>query len=280
MAAITGHASTTTNAVNIAEIVSDMVIRAREANYVGVKVFKTIVSEEGDKVKFAKTSIPTAVDFAQGDNLLDDLSAATEGEIVLTMNKHKVSPFLIPDFLDEQAKHNLLVEKAWAAGQAIAKAMDTDVLAEADNFTPTAVGTDGSAITYATLTSAVEALDENDVPDTDRHFIFSPAAKKDLLDLNLIQSIEFNDVKGAVTGTVGATVLGAQVHFSTNVASGATGKKNIYAHREAVVIGMQRAPRYQSEYKLEYLGTLGNVSAAYGVEAYRLDHGIIVRGRA
>lgn len=289
MANISNLNTTTTDAVFIPENWSPLVLRTREQNFVAVNLFERRDRDcvKGDKVHFPISSIKTATAFTEGNKLEDLLAAETENEKTITVDQDYVSPFLISNRLDIQSQYDQMAEEMWSSGQSIAKVMDTDVLSEITNFTQSEVGTAGSAITNLILTAAKQALDVSDVPMDGRFWIFDPRSEKDLLDLtgNYFTSIDFANDKSLLSGKIARIILGSPVYMTTNLPSGTTGspasayRKNVYAHKSAIGVVVQKSPKIEKEYSVNFQGTLGNVSALWGVGTLRPDHGVVINGR-
>jgi hypothetical protein len=287
---ITGLNTTITDAVYISENWSPLVLRSREQKFVAAKLFERRDGDVkvGDKVYFPISSLMTAQAFVEGESLFDKLNATTELNKSITIDQYYVAPFFISDLLKLHSKYDQWAEEMWAAGQGIADAIDTDILAESSNFTNAAVGTAGNAITNLTLVSAKETLDVLDVPSEERFWILDPRCEADLLNLtgNYFTSIDFANEKSLIKGQVGRIILGSPAYFTTNLPTGTTGspaatsyRKNIYAHKQAIGVAMQKNVETQSDYRVDKQGTLGNVRAVWGVGTLRPDHGVIVNGR-
>jgi len=271
---ITGLNTTITDAVYIPENWSPLVLRSREQKFVAAKLFERRDGDVkvGDKVYFPISSLMTAQAFVEGESLFDKLNATTELNKSITIDQYYVAPFFISDLLKLHSKYDQWAEEMWAAGQGIADAIDTDILAESSNFTNAAVGTAGNAITNLTLVSAKETLDVLDVPSEERFWILDPRCEADLLNLtgNYFTSIDFANEKSLIKGQVGRIILGSPA---------ATYRKNIYAHKQAIGVAMQKNVETQSDYRVDKQGTLGNVRAVWGVGTLRTDHGVIISGR-
>ena len=277
---VTGLNTTTTHAVDVPEVWDAAVLRAMDDNFVAAKLFARkdkLVATFGDKIHIPTRSHRNAVAMTEGKRLLDNLAANTDGEKTIEINKSFVSPFLISNQLDTQSMTDEIALEYWASGEAIAEQIDTDILAMESNFTTTNVGTTDSAIDNTTLTAAKEQLDLNKVPKNERFWILNPTDEKDLLDLsgNYFTSIDFSNSKSMVTGQVGRVLLGSPAYFTNNLPA----KKSIYAHREAIGVAMQTAPKTEGEYNLDAQGYLGNVRTLYGVGMLREDFGVTIDRR-
>jgi hypothetical protein len=162
--------------------------------------------------------------------------------------------------------------------------LHTEALSE---FTGTAQNSPSDAqvddLTVDDIVGAQVALDNSDVPASDRYWVFHPSAHGELLTMtgNYFISIDFQGEKPMATGQIG-TMLGSPVYKSTNVGTTTAGSPaetayaNLYFHKDALGLAMQVAPEIEMEYDLDSQGHLGNVRTAYGVGILRADHGLIV----
>ena len=108
----------------------------------------------------------------------------TETDTTINLNKHKEASFLIEDIVKVQANYNLMAEYTQKAGFAIAKQIDTDLLSEYSNLTTTDVGDYGTDISDGVILEAINILDLNDVPDTERYIVLWPTQKNVLMGLD------------------------------------------------------------------------------------------------
>lgn len=271
-----GANSSTTSDVDIPEVWSDYYVDILKPNLVADKVFMDFSSEVarfGDKINIPENKIKqTAASFTMNQSLLDMLQADTESSKNITVNQYIVNPFVIGDRLDKQSKYREKAMKYKKAALAVAKNFDTYVLALSSSFTTTAVNNGGSTITNLDLTEAWAVLNGNDVPTSERAWIFDPWCIKDLYDLtgNYFTNIQMSGDKGLVGGGNPAPLLGSPVFISTNMPSAAAGSPaqplitNMYVHKEAIGFAAQFKDDVQEEYMLELQGTLCNVRNLYG----------------
>ena len=281
MANVANLNTTTTQAVDVPEVWASAVMRAREDNFVAAQLFSRkdqLVANKGDLIHFPEGGQASAVAIAEGGRLSDNLAAGTSTEKTIAIDKEYDAPFLVSNKLSIQSMYDEVAERYWEAGIAIAKQTDTDILALESGFSNTAVGTAASAIDNKTLTEAKETLDLKDVPFSDRFWILSPREEKDLLDLpgNYFTSMDFSNTKSLVAGQMGRVLLGSSVYFTNNLPAG----KSIYAHKTAIGVAMQKAPKTEGENNLDMRGYLGNVSTLYGTGVLREDHGVTINRRA
>ncbi len=272
-----------TGAVFIPELWANEVRAATEANLVFAKSVKTInhQGKKGDVIHIPDVSNLTANDKAAGAQVTTQ--APTEGEFTVTLNKHKEVSFMIEDILRVQSAFDLRSAYTKKAGYAIAKAIDSDLAAlyaSAANaingagatYTP---GTPNPAqITAAGLRTAIQLLDEADVPEDDRVLIIPPSSKNALLGIPEFTEVwKYGDKAPIQKGEFGE-IYGVRVYTTTNLPN--SGGVAIMMHREAMVLAKQLAPRTQAQYKQEYLATLVTVDTIYGIGAFRPDHMVAI----
>lgn len=215
------------------------------------------------------------------------LQTPTESNVPLTINKHKEASFLVEDITEVQTMVRLQREYSQKAGYGVGKQVDTDVFANYGSLSESAIGTAGSALTDAVIVSAWSTLSGNDVPEEDRGWFFHPSAYADILKLDKFVRMDFktnifegSSISAALKSKAVGTLYGAPVFLTTNVPSYSTGSpaftayRNLYLHKEAFQLAMQKGIRTQTDYILEYLGYLTVVDAIYGTSIYRADHGI------
>lgn len=186
---------------------------------------------------------------------------------------------MIEDNLDAKSKYDTEGIYSYEAGYAIAKQIDTDVLALYSGLSQN-VGGSTSDITKAYALSAIKLLDIADVPMEDRTWAFYPSLKQQILSIDNF-SIESSQGLGGANGINTGNVdkfLGIPIWYSTNVPiTSSTFVHNMLFQKEAFALAMQKAPRTQKSYVHEYLGNLYTVDTMYGVAEYRDACGVEVR---
>jgi hypothetical protein len=292
MASITGLHTPTTNAVEVPELWPGLVLEFQKENLVMANLVTRRdmdVANGGDIIHFPVTAAASVVAYTNGKRVTDNLSANTDTEVTLTIDKFYFSGFHIPYHLKAQSKYDIKAERARAAGHAIAKQIDTDLAALADSLTTTDIN-DASAtdqvddLVIADIVGAFTTLNNNNVPDTDRSWVFHPSAYGELLKMtgNYFISYDFRNGKPLENGLIGQ-ILGSNVYLSTNtdtVSDGSpaeTAINNLYFHRQAFALAMQVTPEVDDVYDADTMGDLFNVKTAYGVAMLRGDHGVCIR---
>jgi hypothetical protein len=276
------HNTITTGDKYIPEIWSERVQRAYKSKLGVANLVLRLDSDVkafGDTIHVPKPGVFVANDKAASTQITPQ--ANTDDYFTLTVDKHKEASFLIEDNLDKKSKYNLEGIFADEAGFAIAKKIDSDILALYSGLSQN-VGGSGADLTKAYALSAIEKLDVADIPMEDRHWIFYPSIKTDILNIDNF-SIESSQGLGGSnainTGSV-EKLLGIPIFWSTNVPiTSTTFVHNMLIQKEAFALAMQMAPRTQRSYIHEYLGDLYTVDTLYGVAEYRDGAGVEVRTR-
>lgn len=218
------------------------------------------------------------------------LQTPSETNNALVINKHKEASFLVEDNLRVKSQLNLQREYTEKGSYGVGKQIDTDGFSLYTGLTNSAVGSFGVDLTDDTVLAAWEKLSNLDVPEEDRAWFFTPGAFADLLKLEKFVRTDFKtlmmqgmDIPRSLRGKVKGELYGSPVYITTNVPTGtfgspvSTGYINLYLHKEAFQLGMQKQIRVQTDYILEYLGHLTVIDAIYGWAVYRADHGVVVR---
>ena len=277
--------TTTTGNVFRRDIWSKEITRAFEANLIlADKVSRFDADTAGAKtVTIPNLSNLSAVD--KVSNTQVTLQAPTETSIILPLDQHKHTAFLIEDLLKAQNNYNLMSEYTQKAGYALRKAVDTSVANLATGFSQSA-GTYNTTINTAAVLSAVQTLDDADVPQDDRCWALKPHGVADLRTISDYTRYDGTGNAGAAAyGTVGngsmdrkkglvGMLYNAPVYMTTQIAQTGNNISNMYFHKEAIALGMQQNVRVQSDYRLDYLGYLTVADVMYGVVERRDNAGV------
>lgn len=280
----------TTGASYIPRILSDYILEIREknlqaANFVTRRDMD--LKGRGQSVDFPVAQELSAYSYADGDKLEDNLSVTTDSVKTITVSQVPMRPFLILDTLNVQSQADLKAQELKLAGYAVAKSIDTGILAEIVDFSVNSIQNETTPTTALALTNLIAAkytLDNNDVPETERVWFFDPIVEKDMLGLtgNYFSSYDFSGSKGLVKGQLTSPVLGSPVVMTTNLPTGTSGSpaatyhKNAYFHKSALGVVMQKNVEIQSEYSVNFQGWLMNVRAMYGTTSLRTNHGVLI----
>lgn len=283
MALGTNHVTNTTAATFIPEIWSDEIIAAYENALVVKPLVRamSMVGKKGDTVRIPKPDRGSAS--AKTAEAEVTLIAGTTTDLVVSIDQHFEYSRLIEDITDVQALNSLRSFYTEDAGYALAKKVDDALIAEAVNFTAQlecgASGTAASAGTAvafndASFRDAVQVLDDNDVPMSQRVFVIPPAVKNAMLGISEYISTDFVTGRPVENGKIGS-LYGVDIFVSTNLPTENTDEKAaLLMHRDAMVIAEQVGVRVQTQYQQQYLADLMTADTLYGVETYRPEAGV------
>ena len=278
-----GNITVTTAANFIPEIWSSEVKRAVESNLTMARLvlrdFEGDIKQKGDTVHIVDISNLSVGDKAA--STIVSYETITEDKTDISINKHKYAAFKLEDIVAAQSNTNLLTEYSNKVGYALAKQIDTDLLALYVALGQS-VGTDNTAITDDVFVSAIGYLDMADAPETDRSGVFVASEKANFL-------LQDNFVRYDATGVGGSQsplirgqfgeLYGVKVYFTTNVttAGSPAGNHNLMFHKEAFALALQKDIRIQSQYDIDYLSEKVVADVLYGVSEYRDTFGVVVK---
>ncbi len=294
MALGSNHVTPTTAATFIPEIWSDEIVAAYKKNLVAANLFKkmSFTGKKGDTVHIPSPTRGTAS--LKSSNAQVTLQAATEGEVVVAIDKHYEYSRLIEDITEVQALASLRRFYTDDAGYALAKQVDSSLVqlgrgfnggnAANANYAGAYIGGDGttaynsgtpnaSALTDAAIRRTIQRLDDNDVPMDGRFILVPPSARNTLMGIARYTEQAFVGEAGngntIRNGEIG-NLYGIPVFVSSNCDT-ATGDARIVlvGHKDAAVLVEQVGVRSQTQYKQEYLGTLYTADTLYGVKELR-----------
>lgn len=290
-----GTASTVTTtraATFIPDIWSDEVVATYKKALVMAPLVKKM-SMRGKKGDVLHIPMPTrGAASPKSAGAVVTLQYDTESEVAVTINKHFEYSRLIEDIVDVQALASLRRFYTGDAGYALARQVDSDLIAlgrSANNGAGTAayatgyIGGDGStlytsgapnmtALTDPGIRRMIQRLDDNDIPQDQRYLVVPPSSKNTLLGISRFTEQAFVGSGSSIrTGLIG-NVYGVEV-FVTPQCDTATGAGSprvaLMFHRDAFVLAEQMGVRTQTQYKQEYLGDLFTADMLYGTQIIR-----------
>lgn len=181
----------------------------------------TDFSEAGWQGKSITVGYPgtfTVVDKA-ADTPVTPAVPAGGTSVTLTLNKHKVVPFLVEDFAAAQANGSLMDRYIEPAVIALAEKIESDILGLYSGLTGGTVGTSGTNMTSASLRSARQQFNQAKSPMNDRVVIVSPKDEAALLGDTTLQSFFAFSQPGTVRNGVVGRVYGMDIAMSQLVPS-------------------------------------------------------------
>jgi N4-gp56 family major capsid protein len=293
MALGTNHVTVTTAATFIPEIWSDEIVAAYKKSLVMANLVKkmSFKGKKGDTVHIPSPTRGDASAKTAGNQV--NLIAATEGDIIVSINNHFEYSRLIEDIVEAQALSSLRSFYTDDAGFALGKKVDTTLIqlargARGGNAANTAytggiIGSTGAAYTSGTsnaaaiadagIRKAIQLMDDQDVPMDGRSLVVPPVARNSMLGINRFTEQAFKGNGSTLMNGEFGDVYGVKVYVSTNcdTAAGntATDRVALMFHRDSMVLVEQIGVRSQTQYKQEYLGTLFTADTLYGAAELR-----------
>jgi len=296
MALGTAHVTKTTAATFIPALWSDEIVAAYQKNLVMANLIKKMnfKGKKGDTVHIPAPTRGSAS--AKSASTQVNLIAATESEVIAYINKHYEYSRLIEDIVETQALSSLRSFYTEDAGYALARQVDSDLIAlgravnggggttaysgafsGADGTTAYVAGTNSgfAALTDAAIRRSIQRLDDSDVPMDNRFLVVPPSSRNTLMGIARFTEQAFVGEAGANNtirnGEIG-NVYGVPVFVTSNAdtTSGSTATRiALMGHKDFAVLVEQQAVRAQTQYKQEYLGTLFTADTLYGVQELR-----------
>jgi len=204
MALGTAHVTTTTAATFIPEIWSDEIVATYKKNLVLANLVKKMnfKGKKGDTVHIPAPTRGSAS--AKAASTQVTLIAATESEVVVTIDQHYEYSRLIEDIVEAQALSSLRNFYTEDAGYALARQVDTSLIqlgrgvqggggtaaysgafSGADGTTAYVAGanTGLGALTDAAIRRSIQRLDDNDIPMDGRFLAIPPSSRNTLMGL-------------------------------------------------------------------------------------------------
>ena len=190
----------------------------------------------GDVLHLPVVGTYTANNKTAGSNVT--VQNPTDGEVTVTLNKHKEVTIVIEDVTQAQANQSLMTRYATNAIIPLAEAIEDDLFALYAGFSATPITGD---VTVANVLAARAALNTAKAPEEGRAFIVNPAQEVELLgDTSLASYFAFSRPQGPSQGYIGS-IYGFDVYMSQRVPLAAT-YKNLAITPEAMILAMRAMP--------------------------------------
>ena len=283
----------------IPEIWSDEVIAAYEKNLVLAPLVKklSMQGKKGDTIHIPKPTRGSANAKVEGQAVT--IQNATEGEVIVTIDKHFEYSRMIEDITEAQALASLRQFYTGDAGYALAKQVDDDIFALGKKFgngngtswvtsnsfqintgALEAYDADGTADIGAFTDSAfrelVQKMDDADVPMDGRSFVIPPSLRNAILGIDRYVSSDFVGGRGVENAKIG-NLYGVDIYVSTNCPTLEAGVRGaMMFHKDSMVLAEQQGVRSQTQYKQEFLGTLYTADRLYGTQVVRPESGFVL----
>jgi hypothetical protein len=189
--------------------------------------------------------------------------------ITLNIDKHYYVGVKIEDIAKVQANYDLKSAFQVRMAEALARQIDTDLLALYSAAGTSVSG--GAAIDDADVISVVSAFDAANTPLDMRRGVIGTYTKGDLLGVNKYTAYDQTGKTGKAVDKSGgllANVYDMDIYFSQNVPTNTTGR-NLFFHKSAINLAKQMAPKFELEYSVDSLATKTALHTVYGVGVER-----------
>ena len=269
------YLDTTTGAVFIPEIWSEPIYKFMFAELKlknSVDDYSALVKGAGDTIHIPKIAIDgtetkaasTAVTFS---------ASGTEGEVQLSINKHKYLANIFEDIALIQSNFELINKYTKMFGHQLARTVEDDMWSELDGFQTTQNLAADNRVQADDLEAVLNNLYSMDIDPNTCSFTVNNNILSDMLNPSggiaqyFIRQDAVGDGTGLRTGAVGL-IYGMDVFYSRSISSsGSTGTKvgAVYPP-EACAYASQQDVRVQAQYDVEYLGTKVVADMIYGMK--------------
>ena len=228
---------------------------------------------KGDTLYIPQTNTISATEITIGTEGVQKNPFNTTA-VTLTINKYYEAPATVDYMSRRQSQVDLLGKAEDESAYAISKEVDSSVCALFSALSDdTGYGTDGSAITDDVLISAVEELDEADVPEENRAWIFDPSCKADILKIDKFVRSDYFAGDVIPTGGFRKDIYGAPLLVTNNLTANSTGNYGAYLHRDAIAIVISESLEVDRvDQPLKHQVVI-NTSSLWGVIELRDDFG-------
>lgn len=272
----------TTGAVFIPEVWAKDIQENRRNKLVALKLidhqYESQILSQGDTVHITSIAPLTAAAITPGSAIVP--TANTEVEQTLVIDQYFGVGVEVQDMLKKQSAYDLRRPYVDEMSYALAKAIDTDVLAEYANVDSGNVQTAVASLTFSGIVDAHTLLDEANVPMTDRALIVNAVG---LGDLRKIAEFTMYDktgerdlVKDGNMGLVGQ-IYGAPVYMTNQVPIAGGSAKNMLIHKSAFAAAVQIKPEVEYFRDIYKKMDVMTASALWGIKTVRPDHAVVLQ---
>ena len=234
--------------------------------------YSALVKGAGDTVHIPKIAMD-GVETKTNSTAVTFSASGTEGEINLSIDKHKYLANIFEDIALIQANSELVSKYTRMFGESLARAVEDDIFAELDGFQTKVNMATANVMVGADLEAILNTLYSQDIdPNTcsmalNNNLLSDMLNPADGIGKYFIRQDASGEGSGLRTGAVGL-IYGMNVFYSRSIGSG-TGSNAINGAvypSDACVFAAQQDVRIQSQYDVEYLGTKVVADMIYGVK--------------
>lgn len=276
----------TTGAVFIPEVWAKDIQENRRKKLVALKLidhqYESGILNQGDTVHITSIAPLTASAITPGSPIVP--VANTEVEQTLVIDQYYGTGVEIQDMLKKQSTYDLRAPYVSEISYALAKAIDSDILAEWTNATTGNKQTAVANLTFNGLVDAHGLLDQADVPQDGRALVVNALGLADLRKLAEFTMYDKTGKAGLVTndadaenpGLVGS-IYGAPVYMTNQVTVAGGSAKNLLIHRSAIAAAVQIKPEIEYDRDILKKTDIITGSALWGVKTVRPDHMVVLQ---
>ena len=241
-----------------------------------VEDYSSLVKGSGDTVNIPQIDFDASSDKAANTLVTYDATATTVTQ--LAIDKHKYNAMLFEDILLIQSNSDLVAKYSQMFGEALARALDSDLWGELDGLNVSvALASGDDNLSDGDFQAALASLGENDIPymDGDCSLVVNPTMMADILDPAAGVSRGFWRAdasgdgsflnSGGSKGFMGK-LFGIDVYMSNTISTGGSVCCGAIFHKSAAVCAVQQSVRVQAEYSIDALGTKVVADTIYGVK--------------
>lgn len=266
----------------IPEIWSKNVLVAVKSNLVAVPVFNHSYEPElvkGDTLYIPQTNVVVATEITIGTEGVQSNPFNTTA-VTLSIDQYWEAPVTIDYMSRRQSQVDIVSKAEVESAYAIAKKVDSTICGRFEALSDgSGYGTDGSAVTDNVLIQAVEELDNADVPEESRTWIFDPSVKADLLKIDKFVRSDYFAGDTIPTGGFRKDIYGAPLLITNNLTVNSTGNFAVYAHKDAIAIVISESMDVDRvDQPLKHQLVL-NTSSLWGSCELRDDFGVHIKTR-
>ena len=242
----------------------------------------SLAPTQGKTIQVPIYPVQTAVSLTEGDDF-NNTAVSTD---VATFNVGQVGLMtMVTDLAINASASNVVADLGRLFGEAVAKKIDQDLMAQFANFTTNVIGSSSTTITAALVMQGITKLKNAAVPTDGMVAVLHPSIAYDLKAALTTQGAvaftggAYGDVANEALrmGYVG-NLFGVQVFESANcplITNGLAGDyQGAIFHRDALGFGLMRDIQIETQRRARAIGTDIVCSAMYGTGVVYEQYGV------
>lgn len=254
-------------------VMADVMVDAKQAYSAPVRGFQNLFI-----TKTGLLNSGTARTKSEGNNNALTYDVETGSPVTLTVNQWKYQAIEVEDFAQALTTFDISETYLNEMGEVIARDEDAFLAAFIDNFSLTG-GTLGVENSEDELLAAIQSLNDNDVPEDSRNWVFSEKGYSRLMAQGKIGSMDFSDSRPVQSGNI-PSLYGIPVKHSPNVeGTNAAGHDNGLLRNSAVTrYRVGDFPKMRPVMSEDNLSDKVSISNIYGAVEVRDADGYFLKG--